>query len=89
MEAFLKVTELSRQGELRSAREALGWTQQDLAAASGLPRPVVSAVETGAAERLASEMRTALKARVADSLDADALDTEALNALRGLRRVQS
>ncbi|WP_435820361.1 Scr1 family TA system antitoxin-like transcriptional regulator [Kitasatospora aureofaciens] len=32
---------------LRSSREALGWTQQDLAAASGYSDSYISAVETG------------------------------------------
>jgi transcriptional regulator with XRE-family HTH domain len=39
--------------DLRHARQALGWTQQELAAKSGVPQQIISRIERGKTERLA------------------------------------
>ena len=87
MNTQIKTTALTRQSELRTAREALGWTQQRLSEACGLPATLISSVECGAAERMACALRGPLRERVASSLDGDDPDEGALSALRGLRRV--
>lgn len=87
MNALMKTTELTAQSELRTSREALGWTQERLAEEAGLSRSLVCSIECGAAQRMAIAMRQALRERVAASLDTDDPDAEALAALRALRRV--
>lgn len=72
--------------ELKAAREALGWTQQQLGEAAGLPATLVCSVERGAAERMALAMVQPLRERVTASLDAEP-DVEAAALLRGLKRV--
>lgn len=87
MQTLIDATALAAQSELRAAREALGWTQQQLGEACGLPATLICAVERGAAERMVAAMRDPLRARVSASLDTDDPDAAALAALRGLRRV--
>lgn len=95
MQALIAANALAAQSELRAAREALGWTQQQLGEACGLPATLVCSVERGAADRMAAAMRGPLRERVAAALDADEYGDpyctaeDALAALRGLRRVQS
>lgn len=86
MQTLIAANALAAQSELRAAREALGWTQEQLGEACGLPATLVCSVERGAAGRMAVAMKQALRERVAASLDTDP-DAEALAALRGLRRV--
>lgn len=75
-----------RGADIRRARQALDWTQKRLAAEAGAPHEHtrIVTVENGAVERWAAVLARALRERVAASLAAGKLDTEASDALAAL-----
>lgn len=69
----------------KECREALGWSQAELAKSAGISQPLVSHTESGLAVKLLCTMQPALVARVSAALANHKPDAPAMRALAHLQ----